>query len=857
VLDLARIAEVAQLRGARQYLSAGWEIAASAPDAVAAPDDSAFGGLSWLPASAAGTVASILRAAGTWSFLSGRRFDAEDWWYRLRWVPAESLVGPNRVSLGFDGLATVADAWLNGKHLLSSGNMFVGHVVDDVALPSGENELVLRFRALDTLLQARRARPRWRAPMVENQQLRWFRTTLLGRVPGWSPPVAPVGPWRPIWLQGSDVVSIAEPRVNTRVQGSTGVVRASLRINAPAGMQPPRVRLIVSRGGREFGAELSSASGGADFRGDVLVDPVDLWWPHTHGEPALYQLRVEVHTDHGQQPAITVGLGTIGFRTVAVDLAEGNFALHINGERVFCRGACWTPPDVVKLDTDASAAENAIRQLTAAGMNMVRVGGTMVYESDAFLDVCDEQGVLVWQDFMFANMDYPESDAAFDASVRAECTQQLTRLSGRPCLAVLCGNSEGEQQAAMWGAPRERWSHRLFAELLPRLAAEFVPDVPYWPSSAHGGAFPHQANSGTTSYYGVGAYLRPFSDARLAEIRFASECLALANVPEEEMLSQLSGGGSIKVHSPLWKSRVPRDLGAGWDFDDVRDHYFRTLFGVDPIQVRYAEHDRYLDMSRIVSLEVMTATFREWRRGRSGCNGALIWFLRDLWPGAGWGVIDASGAPKSAYFGLGRLLQPRTVFLTDEGLSGLCAHIVNETATPLDAVLEVTLVPPGSGAATQHRQSVAVAPRRCVEIPVASLLGGFSDLTYAYRFGPPPYEAVVASLIQADEALSHDFYFPLGHAHLSSADLGLSAQASSVSDNTAVLEVCSQRLARFVTIRVPGFRAEEQYFHLAPGMRRRIRLHSIQGCSELMGKVFAFNGRSPAPITVQPAARSP
>src|SRR5438105_4168185 len=266
-------------------------------------------------------------------------------------------------------------------------------------------------------------------------------------------------------------------------------------------------------------------------------------------------------------------------------------------------------------------------------MNMVRVGGTMVYESDDFYDLCDEKGILVWQDFMFANMDFPD-DEAFVASASHEVRQVLGRLRGRPSLALLCGSSEGEQQAAMWGAPRDSWSPRLFHDVIPKLITEAYPggnEVPYWPSSAHGGAFPHQASAGSTSYYGVGAYLRPLTDARLSEVRFASECLAFANIPAARALP---GGPAVRVHHPAWKARTPRDLGAGWDFDDVRDHYLGQYYGVDPAALRAVDHERYLALGRVVTGEVMADVFSEWRRARSVCRGGLIWFLRDLWTGA-------------------------------------------------------------------------------------------------------------------------------------------------------------------------------------------------------------------------------
>src|SRR6185312_9813337 len=191
-----------------------------------------------------------------------------------------------------------------------------------------------------------------------------------------------------------------------------------------------------------------------------------------------------------------------------------------------------------------------------------------------FLDQCDRSGVLLWQDLMFANMDYPESSPEFLATVRAEVSAQLQRLQAHASLAILCGNSEVSQQAAMSGAPSELWAPALFESVFAQLAAEHCPDVPYCASSAQGGAFPHQADEGVTSYYGVGAYRRALSDARTSGLRFASECLAFANVPESATLERLaaSTGGPLWPHQPRWKQRVPRDRLATWDFDDVRDH---------------------------------------------------------------------------------------------------------------------------------------------------------------------------------------------------------------------------------------------------------------------------------------------
>jgi beta-mannosidase len=812
-----------------------------------------------------------LRAANLWSLdAAQRRFDAEDWWYRVRFAPPPCAPNEELV-LGFDGLATVADVWLNGVPLLSSDNMFVAHErVLDAVLPA-ENELIIRFRALDRLLEAKRPRPKWRAPMVENQQLRWFRTTLLGRTPGWSPPAAAVGPWRPVWLESRVRVRVSDLNLHTSIDGTTGWLEVGCSVTPiVAGEVITAAALIITRPGEhDRSTPLRSSLGNNSYSGRLEIPDVSLWWPHTHGEPCLYGARLAIECGDSDTP-IEVDLGCIGFRTIALDTCNGDFSLQVNGVPIFCRGACWTPPDPVSLaatvadpaglEAPSNALRETLEQVRAAGMNMLRVGGTMVYESDEFLDLCDANGILLWQDFMFANMNYPEADAAFTASVRDEARQQLARLAGRPCLAVLCGNSEGEQQAAMWGAPRESWSAPLFHETLAQLARETRSDVPYWPSSAHSGSFPHQGNTGTTSYYGVGAYLRPLEDARRAEVRFASECLAFANIPEDRTLAKMPGGLATRCHHPAWKSRTPRDLGAGWDFDDVRDHYLTQLFGVTPLEVRYADHERYLALSRVVSGEVMAATLSEWRRKRSTCRGALIWFWRDLWCGAGWGVVDALGAPKAAYYYVRRACQPIALSISDEGGNGLYVHAVNEHAEPVTATLELKLYRNGETNVGSASQALTLEPRANVEIAAAALFEGFLDLSYAYRFGPPPHDLVVGTLTDnGNTPVAQAFHFVTGLPASRESDIGLTATATprtngatADSPSAFTVTITTRRFAQSVWIEADGFIAEDAYFHLAPGGTKTILLRRLPNdpAKPLRGRVHALNTLNPRKIEV-------
>jgi beta-mannosidase len=247
----------------------------------------------------------------------------------------------------------------------------------------------------------------------------------------------------------------------------------------------------------------------------------------------------------------------------------------------------------------------------------------------------------------------------------------------------------------------------------------------------------------------------------------------------------------------------------------------------------------------------MAAAFREWRRSRSSCRGALVWFLRDFWPGAGWGVVDSLGVPKAAYYFLSRVLQPRTLVLTDEGGNGLFAHLINETAEALSATLEVTLFRHGETVVGNGSQAVPIGARQTLRLPLAQLFDGFLDLTYTYRFGPEICDAVLATLKGADGTiLARDFFFPRGLRIALEPDVGLTATVRHSQSGATLLTLTSRRLARYVVVRGAGLTCDDQYFHLAPGVAHTIR---IQGRgTDFKGQVRALNSAAGCRITAEP-----
>ncbi|MCH8621237.1 glycoside hydrolase family 2 protein [Undibacterium sp. TS12] len=811
-------------------LEADWQACQVASGKYALPSE--LQDVLFMPAPVPGTIASALHAAG--QFVLGQDdFDEVDVWYCC-----DIDLTDCAARLHFEGLATHAEIFWNDRLLERSDNMFCALSLDlHQHKVCGKGRLSLRFIALNSILAQRRARPRWKTRLVAQQQLRWLRTSLLGRMPGWSPPLAPVGPYRAVMLELHSPLRIISKRVLSKLDADNGVLELELSVWTEQIVSAASIRI----GELAYSLQCQAVDGSHYvLSAQCYIQQVNKWWPHTHGEPGLYDLVLEIQCA-GQ--TLIRSLGKTGFRQINVDQHDGGFHLHVNQVSVFCRGACWTPLDVMSLQNEETELRKTLMLARDAGMNMLRVIGTMVYESTKFYQACDELGILVWQDCMFANMDYPVADPAFAASIRQEVQQFLNRIQNSPCIAVVCGNSEVEQQAAMLGQPAELWSNIFFSQTLPELCLQYRPDVQYWPSSPSGGVMPFQTDQGVAHYFGVGAYLRPLEDARRSNVRFTTECLGFANMPDDELIDSMLNNGETPGPHPAWKQGVPRDNGTAWDFEDVRDHYMAKLYDVDVGRLRFAERECYLALARTTTGEVMARTLAEWRRVGSACHGALIWFWKDLRPGAGWGVIDAHGRPKAAYYYLKRAMAALTVLITDEGLNGLALHVLNDGEHAFTGELELALYRQAEICVARGRMAVQVPAHGGIKIPDYQLLPHFVDTAYAYRFGPPGHDVAVAQLYHAgsDAAIATDCLFPDGQDLSMQTDLGLQAYCAPEPDGAVILHVSTKKFAQAVSVQIPGLLPEDNYFHLAPGSSRQIRLSAITGKNVRQGQLQAQN----------------
>lgn len=808
------------------------------------------------------TTAGMLDQLGLWSLENGPSidFDAEHVWFRRE----IGVLSPGPYWLELLGVATIFDVLWNGEVVDSGTNMFVGHRIA-VTAQAGTNTLEIRCRSLsEWFTQIRAPRQRWRTKIVSEAKLRSVRTTLFGRIPSWSPPVPPVGPYLPVRLSPASTETWIVESLTSGIVDGMGRVAITVRSGdtsdatdekATSTATVPRLQLRV---GTTTTGLLPSDDG--TWSAKVEISNPQLWWPHTHGDPALYPVDLICESDASGQTLITThSLGSTGFRSIAVDRGSDGkgFAIRVNDVPVFVRGGSFMP-DTTTFGANSAKVVQQLSALAAAGCNMVRVSGVTGYQSDDFFAMCDALGMLVWHDAAFANFDYG-LDEVLTNSISEEIGQFLHRTAARPSLAVFCGGSEMEQQATMVGQPPTVAQTTLGATLIRDLIKTHRAELSYVDNSPTGGHLPFANDVGVAHYFGVGAYRRPLADARHANVRFAAECLAFANVPSARVVQKLVGDGESAPVHPRYRNRVPRDRGTGWDFDDVRDYYANILFGVVPSEIRATDPSRYLAIARATSYELYQRTLAEWRRPESSCNGALVWFLNDLWAGPGWGLLDSNGSPKAAYFGFAQAARPLALLAVDEGLNGLDFWLHNDTPNEVTGTLTIRSFRDGLTETDRGHGDVSVSPCSSIRVRADDYFGHFTDPTYAYRFGPAPHHVVVAEWTDAYGGIAgRSAFVPQGLPLTTDSALTITGTATWSPYDKLFLRLKSNRFAQFVTIDAGESSTSDDHFFLVPNEE-----YVVQVCRSSSGTfpsrifVSALNGTGEAEIRVPPNGVQP
>lgn len=626
----------------------------------------ATAGSPWRPAVLPGCVHRDLHRAGLLpdpffadNELGLRWIEERDWEYRCRFEVADALLAGEVVELVSDGLDTVATVTLNGRVVARTDNMFQVHRWSAKHwLRAGRNELLIRFASARRYVETHRLghRPRELSDSVGGMTRLRKQQCQFGW--DWGPRFVTCGVWRDLRLEAWSGNRLAHVRV---VQHHARDGSVTLRF-VPELVRPDRnVRYegTVSFGGRRI-AEISN------FKSEIS-NP-HLWWPNGQGEQPLYDIELTARDADGRE------LGRwrrrIGLRTIELerkrDRAGESFRFVVNGRPIFAKGANWIPAHAFVAGLACTDYARDLRSAAAANMNMIRVWGGGVYESEDFYDLCDELGLLVWQDFMFACTRYP-ADQAFLDSVRAEAEQQVRRLQHRACLALWCGNNEIVQLNPELAKPSRarREYDAVFRRLLPAAVAAHDGVTTYWPSSPWRGHDNHLPaageRSGDTHFWDVWHARKPAQEYERWRFRFVSE-FGMQSYSSPETNATFCPPEEANVFSPAMENHQKNPAGNQLILDYVSRRYRFPKSQADLIW-----------LSQLNQAHCMQVAVGHWRRNWPHCAGALYWQLNDCWPVASWSSLEFGGRWKALHFIARRFFAPLLV----------TAHVPGEETTGL------------------------------------------------------------------------------------------------------------------------------------------------------------------------------
>lgn len=622
----------------------------------------------WHSAHVPGSVYADLTADGTMPdpFWRENELDAfermkKDYVYQRAFTVTEAQLAHAHVELVCEGLDTLAHVSLNGREIAFADNMHITWVWDvKEQLHAGENTLEIRFDS-PILYCAKKAEeaPGWESSDA-TPGFRHLRKAHCMFGWDWGPRLPDAGIWRPIFLRTWDTARL-ENALMLQAHHD-GVVDVTIR---------PEIA-----GESAWSAEITAPDGEVLTLPETMaaeqviaIQNPQLWWPNGLGKQPLYRVTVRLATGDTR-------MWRIGLRTMTVSREKDEwgeeFCHVVNGMKVFAMGADYIPEDNILARVTPERTRRLLEDCKAANFNAIRVWGGGYYPDDAFYDICDELGLLVWQDLMYACAFY-DLTPDFERSIRVETQQNVARLRHHASLALICGNNEMEMFMA--GANSALINHRtwefvptyphhitdyvkMFEYILPAIVKETAPQTYWWPASpSSGGNFdaPNDENRGDNHYWDVWHGEKPFTEYRKFFFRYASE-FGFQSFPCLKSVEQFTLPDDRNIFSRVME-RHQRNQAANGKILSYLSQTFRYPNSFDDL----------LYASQLMQAEAIRYGVEHWRRNRGRCMGAIIWQLNDIWPVASWASIDYYGRWKALHYAAKRFFAPVMISAEEEG----------------------------------------------------------------------------------------------------------------------------------------------------------------------------------------------
>ena len=744
--------------------------------------------------------------------------EEKDWIYSATFSVSKEELGNQNIELIFDGLDTFAEVYLNGKPILTSDNMFVGHQVDvKKILNQGDNTLVVRFESAVRKGKERAEKLPYKLPEGERvfarkaqYQFGW----------DWGPRFVTCGIWKDVKLrfwnharienvkyeQISLHKDLAELEFTIDVF-SEGEKRFFLLIHLNDPILMPEVNIELKKG-------LNS------IKIPFEIGKPKLWWTNGLGNQNLYEFLIQLVERDGltilEEKTITIGLRTLELIQEPDEFGK-SFYFKLNGVPVFMKGANYIPSESFLPRVTDSIYRQLIQTAVDANMNMLRVWGGGIYENDVFYEECDRNGILVWQDFMFACAMYPGDDD-FLKSVKQEVIYNVNRLQNHPSIALWCGNNEVDEAWHNWGWQKQFgysqqdsikiWNDykAVFKELIPKMLDSLLSKEKniYWESSPSiGWGRKESLLQGDSHYWGVWWGKQPFEIYKEKVGRFMSE-YGFQSMPSIETFRKFAPENDLQLNSVSVKNHQKHPTG----YETIQEYMERDF----PVPTDFKD---YIYVSQLLQAHGMQIAIEAHRRAMPYCMGTLYWQLNDCWPVTSWSSVDYYGIRKASHYQTKRSFEPVMLSITEDE-NYILVYGINDLPQTERGMLRLELLDFESNIAIWEEYHSTINNLSTKDIKIFEIKGSNSSLLC--RIPKKLFEkfekskvVLKASLFGKEKVHTAIFYF------VRPKDLTLTKPNIAIyilDDQTVLLQ--SDVLAKNVFLKADDVVFDDNYFDLLP-----------------------------------------
>lgn len=607
----------------------------------------------------------------------------ENWEYKTTFALSEKEKNNANCLLQFDGLDTYAAVYLNNTKVLETNNMFRTWKVDvKKLLKVGQNELKIVFTSSINKAKEEAKKIPYTLPGDEKV---FVRTAQYQFGWDWGPRFVTAGIWKPVKLLFWNDAQIVNVRFE---QKELNTKEAKLNFKCNITTQKAG-EYVVQLDKKPFRFQLKKGGNEVDIPVEIS-NPI-LWWCNGLGVPHQYQFLFSLQKNNAKLDERTL---KVGLRTIELIQEKDNigtsFYFKLNGAPIFMKGANYIPTDSFLPRVPTSTYKSVVQDAVDANMNMLRVWGGGVYADDAFYEECDEKGILVWQDFMFACAMYP-GDETFLDNVKKEVIDNVSRLQNHPSIALWCGNNESDEGWHNWGWQKqykysksdstEVWNNykKLFHQVIPKTLDSLLPanENRYWPSSPSiGWGRKESLFQGDSHYWGVWWGKEPFEVYKKKVGRFMSE-YGFQGMPDVKTFQSFTS--DLELQSESVKNHQKHPTG----YETINEYMARDY----KIPTHFED---YVYVSQLLQADGMKTAIEAHRRAKPYCMGTLYWQLNDCWPVTSWSSVDYLGRWKALHYQVKRSYEDLLISF-DEDDSNYLIYVINDNPVPINGVIEVIL----------------------------------------------------------------------------------------------------------------------------------------------------------------------